>query len=854
MVQSDSCCGAEGAEAAAAAVSAPIKAPADDACCGSACAAAVAVPATSKRSIGTVFRIATMDCSAEESEIRRALEKVAGIRSLGFELGARRLRIDADEAALAPALDAIRKSGFDPQPVDAAPKQDGARSYRIDTMDCSAEEAEIRRALEKVQGVRSLGFQLGARTLRIDADAASFAPALDAIRKAGFDPKPLEAAALATGDSDGEAKGHDHEHAPEAGPGRMGLALAVAVLAEAMSFFAPDTLGWKVAGMAIAAVAIWLAGLDVYRKGIAALLRGKLNINALMSVAVTGAFVIGEWPEAAMVMALYAIAELIEAKAVDRARNSIKDLLDMAPEQALVQSADGSWSTTPAASVSVGAVIRIKPGERVPLDAVIAKGESALNQAPITGESIPVDKGPGQPIFAGTINETAELEARVTSASADSTLARIIHAVEKAQGSRAPTQRFVDRFAAVYTPAIFAIAVATAVLLPWLTDATWLEALYKALVLLVIACPCALVISTPVTVVSGLSAAARRGILVKGGTFLEQARLLKAVALDKTGTITEGKPKLVDSSAWRSADKSRSDGLAMALTSRSDHPVSKAIAQGLGVAAVEVSDFKALPGRGVSGVVDGRTLLLGNHRLMHERGFCGPELEAELAKHEAQGRTVTILADESQALAIYAVADTIKESSKAAIADLRALGVTAVMLTGDNQATAKNIAAQAGISDARCDLLPEAKLGVIQEMQKRYGAVGMTGDGINDAPALAQADVGFAMGAAGTDAAMEAADVVIMNDDLRRVAETVRLSRKTRSVLLQNIGLALGIKAVFLVLAVFGTATMWMAVFADMGASLLVVANGLRLMRGVGGPKLATPAKTERPHAHSHAH
>lgn len=712
----------------------------------------------------------------------------------------------------------------------SAPGRTGAgHTYRIATMDCSVEESEIRRALEKVPGIRSLGFQLGARQLRIDADEVALAPALDAIRKAGFDPQAVNAAAPAPGVDHANSDGHDH--APEAGPARLRLALAVAIAAEALSCFAPDALAWKIGGMAIAAAAIWLAGFDVYKKGLAALLRGKLNINALMSVAVTGAFVIGQWPEAAMVMALYAIAELIEAKAVDRARNSIKDLLAIAPATALAQGPDGAWSEARADQVVVGTTIRVKPGERVPLDGVVTKGQSAVNQAPITGESIPVDKAPGDQVFAGTVNETAELEARVTSASADTTLARIIHTVEEAQGTRAPTQRFVDNFARIYTPAIFAIAVASAVLLPMLTGATWLEALYKALVLLVIACPCALVISTPVTVVSGLSAAARRGVLIKGGSFLEQARLIKAVALDKTGTITEGEPKLVDSSAWRGADKAKADAFAMALASRSDHPVSKAIAAGLSLQASEVANFKALPGRGVEGAIGGLVMLLGNHRLMHERGFCGPELEAELAGHEARGRTVTLLADDTCALAIYAVADTIKESSKAAIADLSRLGITTVMLTGDNHATAQTIADQAGIADARGELLPEAKLGVIKEMQKRYGAVGMIGDGINDAPALALADVGFAMGGAGTDTAIEAADVVIMNDDLGRIAEVVELSRRTHAVLWQNITLALGIKAVFFVWAIFGDATMWMAVFADMGASLLVVANGLRLLK-----------------------
>ena len=703
-------------------------------------------------------------------------------------------------------------------------------------MDCSAEESEIRRALEPIRNIRSLGFQLGARTLRIDADEDAYPLALAAIQKAGFDPKPVTVAGSNHAQGD-EGDDHSHDHQTQgygsgsSGISRLVMALLLATGAEAISFFAPEELIWKAAGLVVAALAIWLAGIDTYKKGVAALLRGKLNINALMAVAVTGAFLIGQWPEAAMVMALYAIAELIEAKAVDRARNAIKGLLQLAPEEALTLSPEGTWILTPVASVPLEATVRIKPGERVPLDGIVTKGNGAINQAPITGESIPVDKAPGDQVFAATINETGELEFRVTAGASDTTLARIIHAVEQAQGTRAPTQRFVDRFAAIYTPVVFAVAIAVALLTPFLMDLTWLEALYKALVLLVIACPCALVISTPVTVVSGLSAAARRGILIKGGTYLEEARLLKAVALDKTGTITEGKPKLVDWRVWGAVEEASAKQLAAGLASRSDHPVSKAIVGGLKIEGTAVQDFKALPGRGVEGTANGLRLILGNHRLVHERGLCSTDLEAELARHEQQGRTVTLLADETRVLALFAVADTIRETSRQAIADLKALGVAPVMLTGDNSATAKAIALQAGIDDARGDLLPEAKLDAIKDMQKRYGPTGMTGDGINDAPALAQADIGFAMGAAGTDTAMEAADVVIMNDDLQRVAETVQLSKRTHAVLWQNITLALGIKSVFLMLAVFGTATMWMAVFADMGASLLVVANGLRLLR-----------------------
>ncbi|RYG37261.1 MAG: heavy metal translocating P-type ATPase, partial [Burkholderiales bacterium] len=459
-------------------------------------------------------------------------------------------------------------------------------------------------------------------------------------------------------------------------------------------------------------------------------------------------------------------------------------------------------------------------------------GNTAINQAPVTGESIPVDKAPGDPVFAGTINDTGLIEMRVTAAANNTTLARIIDAVEKAQGTRAPTQQFVDRFAAIYTPAIFVLAVAVAVLTPWLMDWTWSHSVYKALVLLVIACPCALVIATPVTLVSGLAAAARRGILIKGGIYLEGAYKLKAIALDKTGTITEGKPKLVATETLaKDVPEETVLGWAAVLAGQSDHPVSRAIVQGLAESKGEVQEFSALPGRGVRASVDGQALVLGNHRLIEERKQCGPEIEARLAVHEAEGRSVTLLASDSQVLAIFAVADTIKESSREALMQLHALGVSSVMLTGDNTATALSIARQAGIDDARGDLLPEAKLAAIEEMQKRYGLTAMTGDGINDSPALARSDIGFAMGGAGTDTAMEAADVVIMNDDLRRIPETIRLSRRTRRILLQNIVLALGVKVVFLVLAIFGSATMWMAIFADMGASLLVIFNGLRLLR-----------------------
>ena len=726
--------------------------------------------------------------------------------------------------------DACCTPGSSPLALPVRPLASPVRArFHLPTRDCAVEESEIRRAVESIAGIRSLTFNLGQRTLALDAPPAAVEQALAAIRKHGFDPQPVPAAAPGTTPSAAD----NHVHDPGSGGlQRLALALALAVAAEAVGYFAPDTRVWQGLGLAVAATAIWAAGFDVYKKGLVALRHGRLNINALMTVAVTGAFAIGQWPEAAMVMALYAIAEAIEAKAVDRARNAIKGLLAMAPEEAAVRQPDGGWATLPVAAVALEATVRVRPGERVPMDGVLSSGSTSINQAPVTGESIPVDKAVGDPVFAATINETGTFEFRVTALASNSTLARIIHAVEEAQGSKAPTQGFVDRFAAVYTPAVFAIALAVALLGPWLLGWTWTVAIYKALVLLVIACPCALVISTPVTIVSGLAAAARRGILIKGGIYLEGARRLKAIALDKTGTITEGKPRLV---AWNvldaGIDAAMAEHIAAVLAGHSEHPVSRAIAAGLRPNGVEAKDFKVIAGRGIQASIGGAAYVLGNHRLMEERGQCSPALEATLRTHEEAGRSVSLLASDAGPIALFAVADTIKPSSREAVAELKALGITPVMLTGDNQATATAIALEAGIDEARGNLLPQDKLEAIKALQARHGMTAMTGDGINDAPALAQADIGVAMGAAGSDTAMEAADVVVMNDDLRRIAETVRLSRSTHAVLWQNIMLALGIKAVFLVLAVFGNASMWMAVFADMGASLLVVANGLRLLK-----------------------
>lgn len=693
-------------------------------------------------------------------------------------------------------------------------------SFRIEAMDCPTEQTLIQNKLGKLAGVQQLEFNLINRVLGVTHNLPGTEPITEAINSLGMHAEPLEEGV----DAPAPAAVKKHWWP-------LALSGLTALGAEVIHFTsaAPD---WVVAVVAL--VSILSGGLGTYKKGWIALKNLNLNINALMSIAVTGAILIGQWPEAAMVMFLFTVAELIEARSLDRARNAISGLMQMTPEQATVLQADGNWREQEVKSVDLGARVRVKPGERIALDGAVVSGSSTIDQAPITGESLPVEKTVGDKVFAGTINQAGSLEYTVTAAANNSTLARIIHAVEQAQGARAPTQRFVDQFSKIYTPAVFVFALAVAIIPPLFMGAAWFDWIYRALVLLVVACPCALVISTPVTIVSGLAAAARKGILVKGGVYLEGGFKLDYLALDKTGTITHGKPVQTDYLSLDPTADASAPAIAAALAGRSDHPVSLAIASAAvdkNFAAPTVDNFAALGGRGVKGDINGQTYHLGNHRLVEELGLCSPQLEEKLFALEKQGKSVVLLLDKSGPLALFAVADTVKETSLEAIRQLHELGVKTLMLTGDNVHTAEAIAAQVGIDEARGDLLPTDKLQAIEDLYKQGHRVGMVGDGINDAPALARAEIGFAMAAAGTDTAIETADVALMDDDLRKIPAFISLSRNTASILKQNIALALVIKAIFLAVTFAGLATMWMAVFADMGVSLLVVFNGLRLLR-----------------------
>jgi Cd2+/Zn2+-exporting ATPase len=782
------------------------------------------------------LNIAGLDCPTCAGHLETVINGIVGVTKVTMMLVEQQAVILYDPFKTTPAAirEKIEDSGYAVvsgdneetvlEAVSIAPPDGSAMApgrqdiLHIENMDCPTEEALIRSKLKGFPGVTGLEFNLLQRNLIISHTLPSL--------------EPVEAALKTIGMQVGSVESPDE--LPEVEKTNWwplivsGLAALTAEIIELLS------VGHHWLTLLLALVAILTGGLETYKKGWIALRNRNLNMNALMSIAVTGALFIGQWPEAAMVMFLFALAELIEVKSLDRARNAIRGLMTMTPESATVQLPDGTWGEVPAKDVALKSIVRVRPGERIALDGVVMEGSSTVDQAPITGESLPVEKGPDDLVFAGTINQAGSFQYRVTARATDSMISRIIHAVEAAQGSRAPTQRFVDQFARVYTPAVFAVALVVAVIPPLVFGGPWLEWVYKALVLLVIACPCALVISTPVTIVSGLAAAARHGILIKGGVYLEEGRKLAWLALDKTGTITHGKPVQTDCDLLGATDPERIRCLAASLASRSDHPVSHAIAvsaQTEGIILKDVEDFSALTGRGVTGRIEGRAYFLGNPRMMKENGFKDPGLSALISSLERQGKSVVLLADESRPLALFGVADTIKESSREAISELHRLGVRTLMLTGDNQFTAEAIARKAGIDEVRAGLLPEDKLSAIESLFGNGGKVGMVGDGINDAPALARADIGFAMGAAGTDTAIETADVALMDDDLRKVALFVQLSRTTSAILRQNITLALGIKAVFLGLTIMGHATMWMAVFADMGASLLVVGNGLRLLR-----------------------
>ncbi len=698
--------------------------------------------------------------------------------------------------------------------------QERARVFAVSGICCAAEESTLRKSLDRSLGKDTYAFSLATGELKIDRDGISDERVAACVRKAGFHAEKAGAPAVA------ERGWRNHADALFAG-GATSLVLSAA---------AAERIGAGVSVVhGILALAIALGGWKVFLKGFRAARAGSLDMNVLMSVAVAGAIAIGKWYEGAAVIVLFALSLMLESYSNARTQRAVSSLLKLSPEQAGVLR-NGKVTTVPSSVVTPGETIVIKPGEAIPLDGVVTEGVSDVNEAAITGESLPKEIRPGAQVYAGTLNGVGSLRVRVLKGHRDTTLARVIHLVEEAREQRAPVQHLVDRFARLYTPVVLVIAVAVAAVPPLVLHEPFGVWLYRSLVLLVIACPCALVISTPVTVVSGLAGAARRGMLIKGGKHLETLSRLRAIAFDKTGTLTEGRPVLTDLLVLNSHSEERLLALVAAMEMRSEHPLAAAVLaeadrRSLSVETIEVRDFEALPGLGVRATIDGSTYFLGNHRLCEERGYCSSRVEEALERLNGEGKTAVVLGKETEPLCILAVRDEPRRQSREAIGALRRLGIGHMeLLSGDHEAIVGDVAGTLGLEWNEAALMPEAKVAAVRDLVRRHGTVAMVGDGVNDAPALAAASVGIAMGGAGSDVALESADVVLMADDLSRLPVLVRLSRRVMQLVRQNVALAIALKVVFLVLSVSGVATLWMAVLADDGAALAVILNGLRVL------------------------
>lgn len=692
----------------------------------------------------------------------------------------------------------------------------------------------MEKSVRQIPGVLSAGLNFANGLLVIEYDAE-------------FDPR-ARAVGMIVGSGHGVETLEDAEPGATTGPvavshvheltvGASGVLMLLGWLLSRFGADVPSTLAYG--------AAIIVGGTITWRRAATSLMARTLDMNVLMTVAVCGAAALGEWGEGAMVIFLFALGGMLEARSLARTRRSIGELMRLSPPRARVRR-DGAEEEVAPEEVAPGETVVVRPGERVPLDGEIVRGASAFDESPITGESVPADRGVGDAVYAGTLNMSGLVELRVTARANDTTLARIVHQVEAAQASRAPVQRFVDRFSRIYTPVVMGLALALAVAGPLLGEAGagwpgiegWHTWVYRSLVLLVVSCPCALVVSTPVAIVSGITRAAREGVLVKGGAFLELAARVRAVVLDKTGTLTEGRPRVAEVVTLGAETAERVVALASALEAHSNHPLAAAVvaASGASDAVVAVADLTEAPGRGMTATVEGARIAVGSVPHVTELGAATPELAAAADRLESDGLTVLAVAADTGSgmvpLGLIGIADTVRESSPRVAAQLQRDGIEhVVMLTGDNARAAARVAEQAGIREYRAGLLPEDKTSAVVELRESYGVVAMVGDGINDAPALATADIGIAMGVAGSHVAIETADVTFMRDDLSALPRFLALGRKTMSNIRQNVALSLGVKAVVLVLAVTGHAALWMAVFADTGVALLVIANGLRLLR-----------------------
>jgi len=765
--------------------------------------------------ITETFRLTGLSCADCAEKLERRVAALPGVESAGVQFAAARLTV-THYGVGEQIRRAVTAAGY------GIEEEAGAAStsrFRITGIDCPDCVAGLAARLQKMQGVESASLNPATARLII-RHHLSPGQIIHAVEAAGYGAVPLAAPGSGTA-----------REFVRTGRRLFTTALSGALLLAAFMLQYSHAEPWLYIILFIAAMASG-AYLTV-RRGIGALFARTIDMNVLMTVAIVGASIIRQWEEGASVAFLYSVSNLLESYTMEKTRRSIRALMELAPGDALVRR-DGKETRLPVEDVRLDDLVIVTPGEKIAVDGVVEQGSSSVNQAPITGESLPVEKNAGDEVYAGTLNELGALAVRVTRLAVDSTLAKIIALVEEAQARRAPSQAFIDRFARYYTPAVLGLAVLVAALPPFF-DGDWSTWFYRALALVVIACPCALVISTPVTIVTAIGNAARHGILIKGGAFLEAAARLRVIAFDKTGTLTRGRPEVTDVIPLNGVAKVELLARAAAAEQHSAHPLATAIlryarAEGLEVPAA--IDHAALPGRGASATVDGGRIYVGNIQLFVETGIATRQADDALAALQAEGKTAILVGEEGRLIGVIAAADRLRRESGVTIAALHAAGVRRVtMLTGDHRETARRIAAEVGADEYMADLLPAGKVNAVEELLHREGAVGMVGDGINDAPALAGATVGIAMGIAGADTALETADIALMSDDLTRLPFLIRLSRQALAVIRQNIAFAIGIKLLAILLIFPGWLTLWMAVLADMGASLAVTLNGLRLLR-----------------------
>ena len=717
------------------------------------------------------------------------------------------------------------------------------RAFKISAMDCAEEVATLRRAVGPiVGGPERLAFDVlnGRMTVLSAAASVPTEAILDAVAATGMAAVPWDARAV---EDDGNSQRRQQVTFVVASGFFLLLGMAwhfltSASVADAWRLFASHAAepapGPEIGAYVMAALC---GSRFVVVKAWYAARNRRPDMNLLMVVAVLGAMLIGEWFEAGTVAFLFALSLALESWSVVRARRAIAALLDLAPPSVRVLRPDGSEAEVPVGEVGPGTRFLVHGGERIALDGRVTAGASAVNQAPITGESVPVEKREGAEVYAGTINGDGMLTVEATKGAQDTTLARIVRMVVEAHGARAPSEQWVERFARIYTPAVMGLALVVFIVPPLAFGVGWADWFYRALVLLVIACPCALVISTPVSIVAAMAAAARAGVLVKGGAFIEAPARLRAIAMDKTGTITRGEPEVVDVIPLGAHSEAELVARAAALEARSTHPLARAILRHAANSRIPLAAAQAvevIKGKGLTGTFDGEPFWLGSQRYVVERGQDSPEIAQQAEALERDGKTVIVVGNARHVCGLVAVADALRPEARKVVADLHAAGVERViMLTGDNRVTAEAIANEAGFDEVHAELLPEDKLRRIEHLVARYGTVAMVGDGVNDAPALAGASIGIAMGAIGSDAAIETADVALMTDDIARLPWLIRHARRTLAVIRQNVGFSLGVKVLFLALAFAGVASLWGAIAADVGTSFLVVFNALRLLHAV---------------------